>query len=104
MRVDMRNCWPFCFLPFLRVLGLSFQLNRFVLCTGELNVIIYLSGPGGSFDIALHSINSEDLYRSHFGSRYHTRADAVTQAFLILQVFNSWWRYLTKTPDVPFKS
>ena len=21
-------------------------------------------------------------YRSHFGSRYHTRADAVTQAFL----------------------
>ena len=23
-------------------------------------------------------------YRSHFGSRYHTRADAVTQAFFLL--------------------
>ena len=27
-------------------------------------------------------MDAGNMYRSHFGSRYHTRADAVTQAFL----------------------
>ena len=34
-------------------------------------------------DLGSSSINAESFHRSHFGSRYHTRADAVTQAFFL---------------------
>ena len=29
-------------------------------------------------------MDAGDMYRSHFGSRHHTRADEVTQAFLLV--------------------
>jgi hypothetical protein len=31
--------------------------------------------------VAYSHMGAEIIHRSHFGSRYHTRADAVTQAF-----------------------
>ena len=39
-------------------------------------------------EVRYSHMDAGNMYRSHFGSRYHTRADAVTQAFL-LRLFNS---------------
>ena len=35
-------------------------------------------------EVGYSHMDAGDMYRSHFGSRYHTRADAVTQAFLLV--------------------
>ena len=37
-----------------------------------------------TFQVGASHMDAGNVYRSHFGSRYHTRADAVTQAFLLL--------------------
>ena len=47
--------------------------------------------PGAGFRPDLESTQMDGVlsHRSHFGSRYHTRADAVTQAFLDDPGFNA---------------
>ena len=37
-----------------------------------------------TFQVGASHMDADSVYRSHFGSRYLTRADAVTQAFLLL--------------------
>ena len=52
------------------------------------------------------NIHARCKYRSHFGSRYHTRADAVTQAFLDDPGFNAHWsphKWFVSSTSSPLK-
>ena len=63
-------------------------------CSSWWNCSVFVGGSvgvGHLLGVAYSHMDAEIIHRSHFGSRYHTRADAVTQAFFSLRRINPEW-------------